>query len=324
MTPSKPDGSQPSPHGTFLALLQLLRLPNLFTAMADSAMGFLFVGGMSRPGEEHLLGMLMACSALFYAAGVVLNDVYDLPCDRQYRPERPIPAGRISVRAAMMLGWQLLIAALVLAAVIGLLTGTFRTAIVGLVLSGCVVLYNLWAKKTPLGPVVMGACRMSNVLLGMSLLQAADGGAGPWQAVHWVVVASIGVYIAGVTWFARTEARESNRVQLASAMVVIWAGMGLLASLPHWTDQGIGAQGVMLDRWYLMMVILAALIGWRCIRAIADPRPALVQMAVGHAILSVVVLDAVACYAMRGPFWAVVVLVLVLPAMAFGRWIRTT
>ena len=54
----------------------------------------------------------------------------------------------------------------------------------------------------------MGGCRLLNVLLGAStglpLL-------GEWNVVgfgvpHLIVAGGIGLYIAGVTWFARTEA----------------------------------------------------------------------------------------------------------------------
>ncbi len=87
--------------------VQLLRLPNLFTAMADVAMGFLFVRASwawnpapinLRPIGAWVLALLALASALLYAAGVVLNDVFDLERDRRERPERPLPSGRVSLR----------------------------------------------------------------------------------------------------------------------------------------------------------------------------------------------------------------------------------
>ena len=69
-----------------------------------------------------------------------------------------------------------------------------------------VVLYDGLLKRTPFGPLGMGACRLLNVLLGMSLA------AGPWGLFHGQVALAVGTYITGVTWFARSEATESRPV----------------------------------------------------------------------------------------------------------------
>ena len=50
-----------------LAYLQLFRAPNVFTAMADVAMGFLFV--YQRPWPVEPLLCLLAASSLLYTAG---------------------------------------------------------------------------------------------------------------------------------------------------------------------------------------------------------------------------------------------------------------
>jgi hypothetical protein len=49
-----------------------------------------------------------------------------------------------------------------------------------------------------------------------------------------------------------------------------------------------------------------------------------VQATVKLCILWLVVLDAAVCYAVGGAVWAVVVLLLLLPAVLLGRWIRLT
>ncbi len=72
------------------------------------------------------------------------------------------------------------------------------------------------------------------------------------------------------------------------------------------------------------MLILGMLIGWRCLRAVIAPSPAQVQAAVAQSILSLIILDAAACYAVRDVFWSVMILLLLLPAMFFGKWIELT
>ena len=154
--------------------------------------------------------MLLAASSLLYISGVILNDVFDLEIDRQQRPERPLPSGRVSLAAARRLGWRLLVLGVLLGAGAGFFVGHLRPGVVAALLATCILLYDAWLKRTPLGPLAMGACRMLNVLLGMNALDA------PLHAGHWLVAGGIGVYVAGVTWFARRESEESSRVQLAS------------------------------------------------------------------------------------------------------------
>ncbi len=305
--------------------MELLRLPNLFTAMADVAMGFLFVQAAApgettwqiEPAEAVTLLVLLAAATLLYAAGVVLNDVADVEVDRQQRPERPIPSGRVSLGAARRAGWLLLGLGAALAWIAAFHVGQVRPGVVGLALAATIVLYDLGLKRTPLGPLAMGGCRMLNVLLGMSVL--AEG----FRPEHFLVAGSIGVYITGVTWLARNENARGDRRQIFAATLVMMAGIAVLAGLPAVLAADL--LQVQPGRWYLLMGALGAMIGWRCCYAVAEPVPARVQMAVANGILSLVVLDAAACCAMRGPWpWTIVILALLLPAMFLGRWLAST
>jgi 4-hydroxybenzoate polyprenyltransferase len=323
--------------GSLRAYLELLRLPNIFTAMADVAMGFLFVQQdeseaadqvwqMHFPDARTLL-LLAAASSLLYAAGVVLNDVFDAETDRGRRPGRPIPSGRVSLPAARCTGWLLLAAGVATAWIASVLVGQPRPGLVGSVLAACVVLYDAGLKRTPLGPVAMGPCRALNVLLGMSVV------VGPLRFEYLLVAGSIGVYVAGLTWLAANEAGQSDRRRLAAATVVMMAGIGLLIALPLWGRDlfsdtwGRKLYDILLvqpAQWYLLTGLLGAMIGWRCLWAVREPSAQRVQMAVTHGIMSIVFLDAAACFAARGTFWAVVVLSLLLPAMLLGRFIEST
>src|SRR5688572_1337303 len=91
-----------------LTLAQLLRLPNVFTAVADVMMGYLVTHGQFR--HDGVLPLLVASSCGLYLAGMVLNDVFDRERDARERPERPIPSGRVSVSSAALLGALLLAA----------------------------------------------------------------------------------------------------------------------------------------------------------------------------------------------------------------------
>ena len=317
---------------TFRAHLQLMRLPAVFTAMADVAMGFLFVqlGGTQwspAPSDFATLAALVAASSLLYVAGMVLNDVFDVELDRHERPERPIPSGCVSLDAARRLGWRLLILGVAVGTGAMFFTGSLRSGVVAAILATAILLYDAWLKRTPLGPVAMGACRMLNVLLGMSASDAQ------FHAEHWLVAGAIGVYVAGVTLFARRESERSSRGPLTAATLVVALGIVMLGWLPHWSNRLIPelhgeprAWYVIagMQRWRVLVVVMGVWILRRFVRAMADPTPKRVQIAVSQGILSIVMLDAVACYAVRGVFWAIMILLLLLPAGFLGRRIETT
>ncbi len=307
---------------TLHSYIELMRLPNVFTAMADVAMGFLFVQASDWRWDawwdSWTLALLMTASSLLYIAGIVLNDVFDLETDRRERPERPLPSGRISLAGASRLGWRMLMLGVVLGAAAGFFTGHLRPGIVAALLATCILLYDAWLKRTPLGPVAMGACRMLNVFLGMNAVDA------PLTTANWLVAGGIGVYVAGVTWFARREAERSSRLQLALATVIMALGIALLAWFPSWSDRLLPLVRTDPHRWLLLTTVLGLLIVWRCVWAVIEPTPIRVRIAVAQALLSIIMLDAVVCYAVRGMPWAVMILLLLVPAMFLGRWIRST
>ncbi len=300
----------------FRALLELLRLPNVFTAVADILLGFLFTHEGFSPWQS--LTLLIGSSALIYLAGMALNDFFDRQQDAEQRPGRPIPSGRVSVAAAGRIGFGLLATGVLLGCAAGAWSGEWRPAGVAVALAIMVLLYDGVLKQTPLAPLAMGCCRSLNVLLGMSLT------AGPWLPVHWLVAAGIGLYIVGVTWFARTEAVASSRFQLAAATLVMMAALGLLFSFPSWATRTEQPPLQMPERWEAFWGFLALLLGWRCGLAAFDPQPAVVQAAVKNCIFSLIIIDAGACLAVQDVAHASVIVALLLPTMLLGWFVYST
>jgi hypothetical protein len=136
------------------------------------------------------------------------------------------------------------------------------------------------------------------------------------------------VYIVGVTWFARTEARVSSRLHLAGATGVMIVGLAAIASYPTLIAGDVVGeyQPTYFQplRWFGMWGVLAAVIIGRCGLAIARPTPRFVQLAVKGCIQSLVIVDAAAVYALRGPWCAIGILLLLVPTMYLGRWIYST
>ena len=298
------------------AYLRLLRLPTVFTALADIFLGFLLTHSAftADEGPNPLPAFLLLCaaSAGLYLSGMVFNDYFDRLIDAQERPDRPIPSGAISAAAALRLAGGLMLVGLTSAAIVGPLSMGIAVAVCALVLA-----YDGGLKKTWLGPLVMGACRSGNVLLGAS----AVGSVFEFVSLsRWPIAVSLGVYIAGVTLFARQEATTSRRTALACAAGVINSGVVGLAMFVNTN----GLPELRMPAMGILAMILFTL-DRRLAVAIAQPSPQHVQLAVKVLLLSLVMLDATLIYAFNGQVeLAMATVALLIPAIGLSRLIAMT
>jgi 4-hydroxybenzoate polyprenyltransferase len=298
---------------------QLVRLPNVFTAAADSLSGWLLVGGTLLDVRSWL--PLSIASMAIYAAGIALNDVFDLELDRVERPGRPLPSGRVSRRFAVILAVALFGVGLGLAGIVGM-----RPAIVALGLILCVVTYDAGIRRTVLGPELMGSCRGLNVLLGMSLAPEFGGPAA------WALAGGMAVFIVGVTWISRFETEVGKRAAPASGMALQAIGLSALVwacirgeSLPGLTrDSNSTDRIVLLGMGLTILAVAAARILRASGRAVVDPRPETLQFAVKTGVLSLIWLHVGVIASVRGPVAALAVAVLWLPSALAARWIYST
>ncbi|MCA8996559.1 MAG: UbiA family prenyltransferase [Planctomycetaceae bacterium] len=199
--------------------LKLCRFPTVFTALADIFAGFLLSHPELDPLPEFLL--LLLASAGLYLSGMVLNDIFDVKQDTEERPHRPLPSGEVSLRGAIVFATGLMAIGLGAA-----FLANWKSGLVAVAIAVCVLLYDGVLKKTPLGPVLMGSCRFLNILLGASssgiLINAV------WQMPQIWMAAAMGIYIVGVTWYARTEAVQSNRNQLIGGLALVNIGLVMI------------------------------------------------------------------------------------------------
>ena len=195
---SNDQAATPARGGIALAYLQLVRIPTVFTAVADIFLGYLLTHKSLDPVPTF--AMLLVASVCHYWTGMILNDYFDRDVDAQERPGRPIPSGRIPASQALRLALLLNVLGLGFAACVGT-----KTLIVAAALTAAVWLYDGALKKTLLAPVLMGSCRFLNVMLG------ASDSPGDFWCPHIYVPLGLGIYIVGVTWFARQEANTSSR-----------------------------------------------------------------------------------------------------------------
>lgn len=308
------------------AWLELVRLPNVFTLAADVLAGWLLTHDWFAPWLPLLL--VMCTSVSLYWAGMVLNDVYDLAADTRERPGRPLPSGRITLASARRAGYGLLLLGVALGCAAGVASGQASPSLLAGLLGITVVAYDRILKNTVVGPFAMGGCRTLNLLLAMCT--ATGGEVPPLHAVHWLVAGGLGVYVAGVTWLARREAERSGRAQIVAAMAILACGLAMLAWIPRLDLAELPelSRPVMAaklgSRWFAWWGVMGILILWRPLRAIIDPSPRQVQQAVRQLLLSLIMLDAVAAFAVRGVEAACIVLLLLIPAILLGRWYYST
>jgi len=332
-------GESKLPPSKLLSYLRLFRIPNVFTAAADVMMGFLFVqtdsDWQTDPRAWATLLALVFASGMLYIAGMILNDVYDIKQDLEERPERPLPSGAISLSWARFLGYDLLILGAALAALAGWLnpladTIPWRSGAIGIALAACVVLYDRILKHTPLAPLAMGGCRFLNVLLGMSIGAVALESSSValfFDGSSLVVACGIGVYIVGVTVFARNEAqkeeKKSPRAGLIFGAAIMAVGLALLAAYPTFAG---GARRMALPEfwWLILILLLGGIILRRALVAIADPHPLKIQAAIKQCIFSLIILDASVCLSTGNTAWGVVIVALLLPMFVLGKWVYST
>src|SRR5688500_7864651 len=156
-----------------LAFAQLLRIPNVFTAFADVALGACAAAAVlpSQPVEFWLAYAVLAlASGCLYLAGMVWNDVFDLAEDKKARAFRPLPSGRVGKGTAVALGTLLFGAGLGLAFAAGALghaEWNHEPLVFACGIVAGVLIYDGGAKRTPFGPLSMAACRFLNVLFGL-------------------------------------------------------------------------------------------------------------------------------------------------------------
>jgi 4-hydroxybenzoate polyprenyltransferase len=308
------------PTASLLAFAQLLRLPNVFTAFADIALaGAVGVGILASTSRSFWgsVALLALASGCLYLTGMVTNDLFDRAEDARTRPFRPIPSGRVHVKTAICLSVILMILGLLLAWLASQLreeTGTPQPLIYALAIVGAVLLYNGWLKHTVIGPVAMAVCRFLNVLFGLSLIPTAALEIG----LRCHLAGIVGLYIMGVTWFARTEERLSQRSHLIAAAGLMAASLLLALML----KSRLPAESGTVAFPYLL-VLFGFVIGWPIARAVQTPKPRQVQIAVKQSVIGLVLLDALLATAFVG-LWGLLLLLLLLPVVILGKWLYST
>ena len=320
----------------FSDYLRLMRISLLPTTWSNILMGFAISAlPAATPNQWWGLFALLLCSSCLYLAGMVMNDVCDFRLDCQERPERVLPSGVISLSHAKRLLLGLITVALVSAMAAARLaeSASWTPVWVALLVLIAVYFYNGWAKSTWLGPSAMGLCRAGNVLLGCSLT-TGDPGLPFFEPFQIYIAVCVGVYVAGITLYARDEHRSSSRINLiAGASLMVLAVIGL-ATLPYssmWIQAGVSAESSITQfQRPLLFVGLLIMMVFPVFRnllvGISTGSPGDVKKAVVTSLLTIIMIDASICYlaSSNTPIYALLVALLIIPAWITSRRIMAT
>ena len=275
---------------TLLPYLRLVRAPAVFSALGDPLAGLLLGGEGLSAGKA---ARLSAASAMIYLAGMALNDLADRVEDARERPERPIPSGAVSPRAAAIVGGSLLLGGVLAAH----RSGARWT---GPALAAMVLAYDFQLKRSAsLGPMAMGACRSLSLLMGAE----ASGEGVARRGAEGALL--LGAYVAGLTLIARSETGTARTTELRTGAGLV-AGALLASAIRGGPTSLAWASGA------------AALAGPAVTRALREPGPSTVGPAVGALIRAIPALDGAIARA-SGPVPALVLLSMV----GLARWGRT-
>lgn len=262
----RPNFTAPTRRMTARTHLVLGRVSNLPTVWTNALAGAALAGGGISGGGLLTAGIALS---LLYVGGMYLNDAFDADVDARERPARPIPAGHIARRTVFAIGAGLLAAGAALAFALGPGPG-----VAALALAAAIVLYDWLHKRTPLAPLLMGACRF------LSYVVAALAAGGLTAAA---LVGGLGLFAhtVGLTYAARQEAYD--RIGRAWPLAVL--ALPALVGLAFVVGAGGGTA----------LVLLALYIGWSvgCVRLLLRREKGDVPRAVVRLIAAVALYDAV-------------------------------
>ena len=318
---------------------QLVRLPTVFTVIAQVLAAFILAAGTSDAATAALPRLLLILSSgiSIYWAGMILNDVWDFDEDLRDRPFRPLPSGQIAIGHARKVAWSLAGLSILLAGLSGFVTAgdlalTFAPVIIAALLVVAVVLYNGPLKSTPLAPIMMGICRMLCFLLGASPLSIVGGAdfmqPQTWFADHLVTIAvAFGIYIAGITTVSRMESGDrevAGSWDLNVGMSVAIFGAVALAIAPRLAPQETVWLFAPDMRYALLIGLITFPVVIRAFRASSDPRPELIQNLIRIAVLNIIPYSAALTLLVAGPIWAFSIFCLAVFALLTSVKMRVT
>ncbi len=225
---------------TIRAYIELARLSNLPTCCSNVLVGCA-IGGLTGWSEWKAIAGMTIAIGLMYIAGMALNDAVDHTFDRQQRPGRPIPSGRISIRAACIFTVICMALAISVIALMGA-----PALLLGLVLAVTIIVYDFLHKKIAASVVLMGLCR------GLVYVTAA---AVAWP-IDWTIslifAGTVTIYISIVTLIARSEVAPTTGARRWLSITLVFIALAPAALVHSETWVRPAATALLVLAWLVL------------------------------------------------------------------------
>ncbi|HEU0166030.1 MAG TPA: UbiA family prenyltransferase [Thermomicrobiales bacterium] len=292
-------GSRPatshSPREILKAHLSLARISNTPTVVSNVLAGVVMAHALAL---DWITIWLCIAVALFYTAGMYLNDILDIGIDRQQRPDRPIPSGAVPLPVAWLTTIAMIVVGLAL-----LLPGGGASFVAGIVLVAAIFLYDAWHKGNPVGPFIMGATR-ALVYVTAFLAFSHDW---TWEATLWSVVLLL--YTAGLTSIAKTE----HGPAATRYWPLVCLALPVILALARSQNAGVIILAIVFVAWAIYCCTFVYIKERRSIGG------AIARLIAGISLVDALVL------ATHDAWWGVAIAIVAFGATIFlQRWIRGT
>ena len=285
------------PASYWRTLLVLGRVSNLPTVWSNCLAGWLLSGG----GTGWMFLVLCLGATCLYLGGMFLNDAFDVEFDRQYRKERPLPSGTVTLDEVWRWGFGWLGAGTVILILLG---GT--TGVLAVVLLSCIVVYDAIHKLVGTAPVLMAACRFFLYLVAASTATRGISGLAIWSALV------LAAYIVGLSLLARQESTRGALNSWPCYLLVAPVLFALVVNSNHYRQVALALSAI------LILWIVRCL---RCAFLVPDPS---IGRAVGGLLAGMVLVDLLAVAGGNSIWTASAFVFLFVVALLFQRFIPAT
>jgi 4-hydroxybenzoate polyprenyltransferase len=325
--------------------LLLIRVPNLFTVPSNILSGYFATTLLGEATIPQLL-LLIFSSIFLYAAGIILNDYFDINVDRKERPNRPLASGQITKRNALLIATSSIVAGNILSWSV-----SWNSFVISFCLTIVIFIYNYWLKRNRAGnPLTMGSARFLNVLLGGS---SALGLVTKMDLTLVFVGYCLFLYTVSISLLSLKEVSTGERLSNKAWIPIVLSFLTVLLTIGSILVAGFSG--------YFQMAFIFNLIIFSCIMCIGffhlfsrlkritnltsqghfkEGYPKVeeervdsmsqtsvsreIQRKVKTMILSIVVLDSIFLSGLIGIYAGIAVLLLVIPPILLGRKLYVT